>query len=100
MCLPLLDAVEAALFVARCGADGGLVIEVANGPFRAAAGLLDAPPGLPAEPVLPATWVRAVRDAAVRGSAGLPPAKLPGRPEPVEAWSIGCPASRPASWAR
>ena len=76
----LLDAIEAAVFVARRGADDRLVIEFANAAFLAAAGLRENVTGLPAEPVLPAAWVDAVAEATARGSAELPPARLPGLP--------------------
>jgi PAS domain S-box-containing protein len=76
----LLDAIEAAVFVARRGADDHLVIEFANAAFRAAADLCEKVTGLPAESVMPAAWVGAVAEAAARGSAELPPARLPGWP--------------------
>jgi PAS domain S-box-containing protein len=56
------------------------VIESANAAFRAAADLCEKVTGLPAESVMPAAWVGAVAEAAARGSAELPPARLPGWP--------------------
>jgi hypothetical protein len=97
----LLDAIEAAVFVARRGADDHLVIEFANAAFRAAADLCEKVTGLPAESVMPAAWVGAVAEAAARGSAELPPAGCPGGPGCSPAWSAASrTASRPAWSAR